>query len=117
MSAVDTTPFSAPSEPRRGRPVPIDGSGAQVLWSSHSLSMAEVASYAVGEQELPWRWERIEGGWTATDRVTGIFGFGEDVNGAIVDLLHALKEHREVLEAQDELSPDLQEQLAYLQRP
>jgi hypothetical protein len=72
----------------------------------------------VAEREARWRIERSDAGagFVAADLPTGIFGYGESPNDAIVDLIVALREHREVLEAQDELSPDLVEQLAYLQR-
>lgn len=62
----------------------------------------------------PWQLKRSGSGWIASDRPTGIFGFGHDRNEAILDLIKALHEHRDVLERQDALSPALQEQLDYL---
>jgi hypothetical protein len=54
--------------------------------------------------------------FTVSDPVTGIFGTGSMPVEAVQDLSRAQKEHREVLEAQESLSPALQEQLTYLQR-
>jgi hypothetical protein len=121
VALPDVTPISAPSEPVLGELVTVSGAGAQQVWvspsasSKHAVSVVE-EGYYFEPRDVRWTLERGESGWTATDLVTGIFGFGEDANAAIVDLLHALMEHREVLERQDELSPDLQEQLEYLRR-
>lgn len=54
--------------------------------------------------------------FTVSDPVTGIFGTGSAPIDAVRDLARAQKEHREVLEAQESLSPALEEQLRYLQR-
>jgi hypothetical protein len=62
----------------------------------------------------PWQLKRSNDGWIASDRPTGIFGFGQDRNEAISDLIKALHEHRDVLERQEALSPGLQDQLTYL---
>ncbi len=62
-----------------------------------------------------WSVQRLDSGFVAVDEVTGIFGFGDDLNEALMDLAAALVEHREVLEGQGALSPDLQDQLRYLQ--
>jgi len=101
-------------------PGPISGSGATRIWNSTStqsqVTVAEASVYFVRERESRWGIERAETGWVAADRATGIFGYGPGPNDAIVDLVHALREHRDVLERQDELSPDLADQLAYLQR-
>jgi hypothetical protein len=89
------------------------------LWASSesvAVSVIESGSYEVEIHEPTWTLERGETGWTASDRVTGIFGFGPAPNDAIMDLVHALREHRDVLERQAELSADLEEQLAYLRR-
>ena len=51
-----------------------------------------------------------------SDPVTGIFGSGASAYDAVRDLAGAQKEHREVLEAQENLSLALEEQLRYLQR-
>ena len=53
---------------------------------------------------------------TVSDPITGIFGAGGTPIGAIQDLARAQKEHQEMLEAQESLSPALEEQLRYLQR-
>ena len=62
-----------------------------------------------------WTFKRSETGVIALDEVTGSFGFGDDLNAALMDLASALIEHRDVLERQSALSSDLQEQLRYLQ--
>lgn len=54
--------------------------------------------------------------WVVREVETGIFGSGEDEPAAFRDLVAALTEHRDVLERQEALSPDLESQLAYLQR-
>ena len=119
MTVLDVTPISRPSSPRPSEPGPIGGDWAKSMWASSpapAVSIVEPTFYEVAAEPPRWSLERGETGWTASDLVTGIFGFGLDPNAAIVDLVHALREHREVLERQDELSPDLEEQLAYLQR-
>jgi hypothetical protein len=123
MAVHDVTPISPPSEPVRGHAVSVNGTGAQRIWALPPVTpaapvvvMHEAGSYYFEPRDTPWRLERGESGWTATDLVTGIFGYGDDPNESIVDLLHALIEHREVLERQDELSPDLQDQLDYLRQ-
>lgn len=72
-------------------------------------------SYEVSTRPIRWDWNHSEAGFTACDHVTGIFGFGADLNEAIRDLIQALLEHRDVLDRQDSLSPDLKSQLEYLQ--
>lgn len=59
---------------------------------------------------------RQGGGFTVSDPVTGIFGTGATPHEAIQDIVTALREHREVLEAQGNLSPTLQAQLEHLKR-
>ncbi len=54
--------------------------------------------------------------FTVSDPVTGIFGAGSAPIDAVQDLARAQKEHREVLEAQESLSPALEDQLRYLHR-
>lgn len=117
---LDITPISRPSESRTGQLGRVGGAWAHSLWDSqaptHQVAVHEDISYVAEEREVQWTLERGETGWTATDLMTGIFGFGADPNEAIVDLIHALREHRDVLERQDRLSPDLEQQLAYLRR-
>jgi hypothetical protein len=79
-----------------------------------SASVSET-DYVVPVRPVRWEWHRSEAGFTVCDHVTGVFGFGSDLNEAIRDLAHALGEHRDVLERQDLLSPDLERQLKYLQ--
>lgn len=50
------------------------------------------------------------------DSATGTYGAGGDPRKALEDLSSAMKEHREVLEGQEKLSPPLQEQLRRLRR-
>lgn len=74
------------------------------------------AHYMVRLRDARWTWERSETGFVTSDVVTGVFGFGPDLNEAIQDLLRALKEHRDVLECEAALSPDLERQLDYLRQ-
>lgn len=60
--------------------------------------------------------ESGEGYLTAYDQSTGIFGAGATLIDAFSDLAAALVEHRDVLERQDRLSPELARHLEYLQR-
>jgi hypothetical protein len=107
LDAPDVTRFSAPSPTAfPARP-------------DLSLALAALPGgihYRVPLRESRWTWHRSETGFTASDLVTGIFGFGSDLNEAIRDLLHALRDHREVLERQEALSPDLERQLKYLRQ-
>jgi len=79
-------------------------------------SLPNGTHYMVRLRDTRWTWERSETGFVASDVVTGVFGFGPDLNEAIQDLLRALKEHREVLEREPVLSPDLAHQLDYLRQ-
>jgi hypothetical protein len=97
-----------------------------VVTASPSASMVEVtppgseANYeAPAHKALIVETSRTEEGgllFTIADPVTGIFGTGSTPIDAVRDLALAQKEHREVLEAQENLSPALEEQLRYLQR-
>jgi hypothetical protein len=84
-----------------------------------SLPEGSEANYeAPARQALTVERSRTEDGslfFTVSDPVTGIFGTGDSPIDAVKDLARAQKEHREVLEAQDSLSPALEEQLRYLQ--
>jgi hypothetical protein len=74
---------------------------------------------APARQALVVEASRTEDGgvlFTVADPVTGIFGAGRAPIEAVQDLALAQREHREVLEAQESLSPALEEQLRYLQR-
>jgi hypothetical protein len=85
-----------------------------------SVPMDSEANYkAPARKALIVESSRTEDGgllFTVSDSVTGIFGAGGTPIDAVQDLARALKEHQEVLEAQDRLSPALEEQLRYLQR-
>ena len=50
------------------------------------------------------------------DVATGIFGVGPDLSSASEDLTNALREHLDVLERQEALSPDLEAQLEHLRK-
>jgi len=102
--------------------VPLVG-GAWVARHSHRAATETVAErgavnefgYTADVSADRWSVQRLDSGFVAVDEVTGIFGFGDDLNEALMDLAAALVEHREVLEGQGALSPDLQDQLRYLQ--
>ncbi len=101
--------------------VPLAG-GAWVVDHSAGGTVESVATHAavnepgyrVIARPSRWNFERTDGGFIVSDRLTGIFGFGAEPIDAIHDLIAALAEHRDVLERQQALSPGLQDQLAYL---
>jgi hypothetical protein len=119
-AVLDITPITLPSAPEvRRESARVGGDWARTIWASSPGPIAYVAepsSYEVGEQAGRWTLERGEGGYTASDTATSIYGSGATPNDAIVDLVHALREHRELLEDQIGLSPELQRQLAYLRQ-
>lgn len=104
MSAIDITGVVAPSRST----------------SATEDVLAGEANYeAPARQALIVESSRTEDGgvlFTVSDPVTGIFGTGSVPIDAVRDLARARKEHLEVLEAQESLSPALEEQLRYLQR-
>lgn len=76
-------------------------------------------SVVLEEQTSPALSVQVESGdgyLMASDRSTGIFGVGPTLGDAFSDLAAALVEHRDVLERQDQLSPELARHLEYLQR-
>jgi hypothetical protein len=97
-----------------------------VVTASPSIAILESpplgseANYeAPARQALSVERSRTEDGgllFTLSDPVTGIFGTGRTPIAAVRDLAQAQKEHQEVLEAQESLSPALEAQLRYLQR-
>lgn len=105
MSAIDITGVVTAS--------PAIAAVESSLWGSE-------ANYAApARQALTVERIRTEDGglvFTVSDPVTGIFGTGTTPIDAVQDLAHAQKEHQEVLEAQESLSPALEKQLRYLQR-
>jgi predicted RNase H-like HicB family nuclease len=99
---IDVTPFpTAPS----GTSAESEGGGAD---------------HYTAHQPLPLSWTRevVDGHAVVSvvDSLTGVFGSGRDPKTALDDLRSAKKEHREVLERQDKLSPALERQLKRLQR-
>jgi hypothetical protein len=63
------------------------------------------------------RIERAPAGYfTVVEAHTGIFGQGDSYIAAIDDFQVALREHCDVLSAQDRLSAELADQLEYLER-
>lgn len=78
------------------------------------------ADHYTAHQPLPLSWTRetVEGRAVVSvvDSLTGVFGSGRDPKMALDDLRSAKKEHREVLERQDKLSPALEQQLKRLQQ-
>lgn len=85
-----------------------------------ALPMAEPVGlthyFASTQRRLAWR--RPGDGdrtmFTVTDRGTGVFGAGPTPFDALQDFTRARREHREVLEAEPKLSPDLKRQLKLL---
>jgi len=95
-----------------------------VITASPSIAAEEGQADWEANYEAPARHALVvESSWTedgsmlftVSDPVTGIFGTGRVPIEAVQDLSRALREHREVLEAQDSLSPALEDQLRYLQ--
>lgn len=83
--------------------------------SCYSAMHAAEESYEIRSRpHFALRVELAEGVWTVLDRRSGIFGSGDSPNEAIVDFNRAVREHRDVLEAQPDLSVDLRAQLDYL---
>lgn len=123
LDKVDVT-SAGPVSPRRlsvSSQVPLAGGSwvaglrnAGAVEAAQTHAAVSEFDYKVVSRPSRWTWEHSDTGFVTSDLVTGIFGFGEDLNAAIVDLAAALQEHRDVLERQDSLSPDLQEQLNYL---
>ena len=58
--------------------------------------------------------ERGSGSFVATEPQTGVFGVGPTFAAAVNDLRAALVEHLEVLRAEEALSEELDQQLAFL---
>ena len=71
---------------------------------------------ATMQRRLVWSRSRKGGRptFTATDRETGVFGAGPTPFDALQDYTRARREHREVLEAEHKLSPELKRQLKLL---
>jgi hypothetical protein len=89
--------------------------GAVAAEAPESRAAVSEDSYRVASREIHFTLEHTEtGGFITAEAVTGIFGFGRDLNESLRDLFTALYEHRDVLERQESLSPGLQEQLDYL---
>jgi hypothetical protein len=59
---------------------------------------------------------RVPDGWIWEDEVTGVHGIGPTPLDALLDFRQAVKDHIDVLSAQDELTPGLADQLEYLRR-
>jgi hypothetical protein len=81
----------------------------------------EYTSYRVKPRTSNWSLERSRASdgtpvISVSDKQTGLFGVGSTENQAIRDLLRAKREHREVLERQDKLSPALRRQLRHLKQ-
>jgi hypothetical protein len=76
-----------------------------VRWSTFHLSSS-----------FPDILEQHGDSWTVRSPETGIFGSGPDPQAAYDDFRRALREHFEVLSAQDSLSEALEAQLLYLKQ-
>lgn len=99
-------------------PVPLASGGLLTRSRREETPLASPDDYQA-PQRLPLKWTRHPGGavaFSVYDPVTGVFGSGADPRKALQDLSFALREHREVLERQDSLSPALQRQLDQLRR-
>lgn len=76
-----------------------------------SLSQYQDISFSAAQELV-----EEDGVWIARDVTTGIFGSGPNVVTAFRDFYLALREHRDVLEDEPALSPELESQLEYLRR-
>lgn len=82
---------------------------------SYVLSEGEDYAYTIRSgPTLDVRLRRDDGGWTALEVETGIFGHGDDVLEAMRDFQAAIVEHLDVLERRPALSDELAWQLDYL---
>jgi hypothetical protein len=88
--------------------------GAVATEASPAQAVISENGYRAISRDIHCTVEQTETGFIAAEPVTGVFGFGRDLNEALHDLFFALHEHRDVLERQGSLSVGLQEQLAYL---
>lgn len=99
-------------------PVPLASGGLVTRARREEIAPRSEDDYQA-PQRLPLRWTRHPGGTVAFsvyDPLTGVFGSGADARKALQDLSQAMREHREVLERQEDLSPALQRQLDQLRR-
>lgn len=106
MSAIDITGVIAASPSTSTSTTEITPPGSEANYEAPARQRLVV--------ESSWTEDGVL--FTVSDPVTGIFGAGSVPIEAVQDLAQAQKEHREVLEAQESLSPALEEQLRYLQR-
>lgn len=91
------------------------GGGATAQEAGAPAAVMSESDYRVAPRVIEYKLERTEtGGFLVAEPVTGIFGFGHDLNDALRDLFVALHEHQDVLQRQESLSRGLQEQLNYL---
>lgn len=93
---------------------PLWGSRIGARYESSSELVVGTLSYRAAPKAGRWHLGASDDGYIASDSLTGIFGTGSDADQAVRDLAVALREHREVLERQEALSPALQEQLEHL---
>ncbi|HVX32332.1 MAG TPA: hypothetical protein VHA80_04255 [Solirubrobacterales bacterium] len=104
---VDLTRPGRSSQPHWGKHI-----GAR--YRSSAEYVAGTLIYKAAPRIPRLQLEATEDGYIASDSMTGVFGAGPDADQAVRDLAVALREHRDVLERQDALSPALQEQLEHL---
>jgi predicted RNase H-like HicB family nuclease len=99
-------------------PVPPAGGGLLMQARREEIARSSKDDYQAPNR-LPLKWTRHPGGTVAFsvyDPLTGVFGSGADPRRALQDLSQAMREHREVLERQENLSPALKRQLDQLRR-
>lgn len=89
-------------------------------WESSPVTTTSAAGNVIATARFVVTWsahtiiEQREAYVTVVDTETGIFGSGADYAAALEDFERALREHFDVLNRQDALSPELEAQLRYL---
>lgn len=128
VNATETAPVRVNEAPRRDLVlVPSTATAKGASRGEHVVRATQrrVAREIQGQHWLaggdllfpvPARITAGEGALVATNPDTGIFGVGDDLPSALLDLRSALMEHRDALLGDDTLSEELRAQLAYLKR-
>lgn len=124
LDKVDATSLGEPSVRRVSGGVSFAGGAKWITTFGGGATAQEVPptvaavsefDYHVAPRVIHYSLGHTEnGGFLATEPMTGIFGFGRDRNEALRDLFRALHEHQDVLQRQGSLSAGLRAQLDYL---
>ncbi len=106
----------------------IDWTASLKAYLVESMTLTETFPEARAVQGRVWlaggglsapvrvRIEAEDGSFYAEEPTTGVFGAGATVAAALDDLRAALREHLDVLQAEEHLSEELQRQLRFLRQ-